>query len=111
MFNDGAHTFTLAGVASIGTLELSDGASVSLLGADLIVGVFNAATDQFTTAQTIYYDPVQNPSLGAQSYALNGGGTLTAVPEPSSMLLVLFGVVAAVTAARRRNKAGAPART
>jgi len=96
VFNAGAHTFTLTGVTSIGTLELSDGASVSLVGADLFVGVLNADTNQFTTAQTVYYDPAQNPSLAGQTYALNGGGSLTAVPEPSSAMLVLLAVAAAL---------------
>jgi T5SS/PEP-CTERM-associated repeat protein len=104
VFNAGAHTFTLTGPASIGELELQNGASILLAGGDLIVGLLSAQTNQFTTAQTIYYDPAQNPSLGAQTYALNGGGSLTAVPEPSSALLVLFGVVAAFTAARRHRQ-------
>jgi T5SS/PEP-CTERM-associated repeat protein len=102
VFNSGAHTFTLAGTAQIGELELQSGASILLAGGDLIVGLFSASTDQFTTAQTIYYDPAQNPSLGAQTYALDGGGSLTAVPEPSSGLLVLFAVAASLLAARRR---------
>jgi T5SS/PEP-CTERM-associated repeat protein len=92
VFNAGAHTFTLSGTASIGELELQSGASILLAGGDLIVGLLNADTNQFTTAQTIYYDPAQNPSLGAQTYALNGGGSLTAVPEPSSALLVVLGL-------------------
>jgi hypothetical protein len=104
VFNAGAHTFTLAGTAQIGELELQSGASVSLAGGDLIVGVFNASTGQFTTAQTIYYDPAQNPSLGAQTYALNGGGSLTAVPEPSSAMLVLLGLVALWRATLRRGR-------
>ncbi len=104
IFNDGAHTFTLAGPASIGELELTSGASVSLVGGDLYVGLLNADTNQFTTAQTIYYDPAQNLSLAGQTYALDGGGTLTAVPEPSSVGLVLFGIVAVFTAAHRHRK-------
>jgi T5SS/PEP-CTERM-associated repeat protein len=101
VFNAGAHTFTLAGPAQIGELELQSGASLLLAGGDLIVGLLSAQTNQFTTAQTIYYDPAQNPSLGAQTYALNGGGSLTAVPEPSSALLLLLAVAVVTPLCRR----------
>jgi len=104
VFNDGAHTFTLAGTATIGTLQLDSGTSVSLVGGDLIVGVFNAQTDQFTTAQTIYYDPSQNPSLGAQTYALNGGGMLSPVPEPTSAWLVFFGIALLLRSVVKTNR-------
>jgi hypothetical protein len=71
-----------------------------------MVGLFNASTGQFTTAQTIYYDPAQNPSLGAQTYALNGGGSLVAVPEPSSALLVLLALAAAPLCRRTGKRSG-----
>jgi hypothetical protein len=103
VFNAGAHTFTLAGPTSLATLELSDGANVSLIGADLYIGLLNGETNQFTTAQTIYYDPAQNPLLAGQTYTLNGGGSLSPVPEPSSALLVLLGVAALVSSAVRKR--------
>ena len=92
VFNEGAHTFTLSGTAQIGELEVSSGGMVNLIGGDLVVGVFGAETNEITTAQTIYYDPMQNPDLAGQTYTLEGGGTLTAIPEPGSALLVVLGV-------------------
>jgi hypothetical protein len=92
VFEAGPHTFTLAGTARVGLLQLKAGASVFLAGADLLVGIFAADAAQFTTAQTIYYDPAQNPALGGQSYALSGGGWLMAIPEPSTALLTLLGL-------------------
>jgi len=81
-----------------------DGASVSLVGADLFVGALSADTNQFTTAQTIYYDPAQNPSLAGQTYALDGGGSLTAVPEPSSAWLVFFGIALLLRSVVKTNR-------
>lgn len=110
VFEAGGHNFTLAGTARIGTLSLDSGASVSLAGADLIVGVFDANANQFTTPETIYYDPAQNPALGGQTFALNGGGSLTIIPEPSSFLLVVAGVAALLRSAvggRRQKRFGA----
>ncbi len=103
-FNAGSHTFTLAGTATIGTLQLDSGTSVSLVGGDLIVGVFNAQTDQLTTAQTIYYDPAKNSSLGGQTYALNGGGALSPVPEPTSAWLVFFGIALLLRSVVKTNR-------
>lgn len=104
-FGGGAHEFTLAGTAHIGTLSLADGATVVLTGGDLIVGFFGADASQFTTAQTIYYDPVLNPDLGGQTYALTGGGTLAVVPEPGTWTMVLVGVAALVSSAVRKKRA------
>lgn len=102
-FGGGTHNFTLAGTARIGTLSVADGATVVLNGGDLIVGFFGADASQFTTAQTIYYEPALNPDLDGQTYALTGGGSLTVVPEPSTCVLVLLGGVTALAVARRRT--------
>ncbi len=90
VFGLGAHDFTLAGTAHFGTLQLAGGASVSLAGGDIIVGIFSASPNQFTTAQTIFYDPALSPWLEGQTYSLTGGGLLTAVPEPSTWLMVIL---------------------
>ncbi len=39
-----------------------------------------------------YDPPPQNPSLAGQTYTLDGGGSLSPVPEPSSALLAGLGV-------------------
>jgi T5SS/PEP-CTERM-associated repeat protein len=88
-FTDGAHLLALSGVTAFGTLNLSAGASLTLDGADLYVGLFDATTNQLTTAWTIFYDPAQNPSLESKTYNLTGGGFLT-IPEPGTIGLVML---------------------
>jgi hypothetical protein len=102
-FTAGAHNFTLAGTAHLGALQLDSGATLTLAGANLYVGSFDAIPSQITSADTIYYDPTQNPSLGGQTFALAGGGLVEAVPEPGTFALVLTALVSGIVVRRRRR--------
>ncbi len=73
-------------------------------GATLYVLEFDAALSQITTADTIYYDPTDNPALGGLTYILSGGGLLEAVPEPGTWLLVVVGVAALLRSAVARKR-------
>ena len=104
IFDVGSHSFTLAGAATIGALALDNDATLTLVGGDLIVGILEASTDQFLTAQTIYYDPSQNPDLDGQTYSLAGGGSLVAVPEPSSGLLAVLSLAVLLGTRAKRTQ-------
>ncbi len=104
VFDAGSHSFTLAGAATIGALALDNDATLTLVGGDLIVGILEASTGQFLTAQTIYYDPSQNPDLDGQTYSLAGGGSLVAVPEPSSGLLAVLSLAVLLGTRAKRTQ-------
>jgi hypothetical protein len=93
-FTSGAHNFSLAGTAYLGTLQVDTGGTLMFSGATLYVAVFDASLSQITTADDIYYNPAENPALGGLTYILSGGGLLEAVPEPGTWSLVLCGLAA-----------------
>ncbi|MFZ4695440.1 MAG: beta strand repeat-containing protein, partial [Verrucomicrobiia bacterium] len=88
-FGGGAHTLDLVGTPVIGNLTLDGSASMTLLGADLYVGVLGASASQIWSPQTIYYNETLNPQLSGQFFDLSGGGVLAPVPEPGVVALLL----------------------
>jgi len=52
----------------------------------------------------IYYDPALNSALGGLTYALNGGGSLSPVPIPNSLLLFGSGLLGLIGIGRMRLK-------
>lgn len=106
----GGTTFTLAGPAEIGSLEVVGDGLLALVGGDVSVGLLGATPSQLSTAGTVYYDPELNPSLGGTTYSLDGGGTMLPIPEPGTVFLAALGALAARLARRRRAAAGSTKR-
>jgi len=106
-----------------GVLELAAGEGLELVDGDTIAGgalyvtdlLLGGGLDQIGSITgnglSIYYDALSeaNAYLGSQTYSLTGGGVLaplTSVPEPSTGLLLGFGLTLVAHVRRRGRQSG-----
>ena len=103
---------------SIGTLELQAGGSITILDGNATSGVgiyvetleLDGGLSQISSitgnGANIYYDPAQtgNAYLNDGTYSLQGGGSISPVPEPSTWAMLVGGFGSLLVLRKRRRK-------